>query len=553
MRAIAIIVFLGVACAMAQNTTDINSKAKAAYDKADVARKTGDVKAAVAGYRKAIELDPSFIDAHESYIFTSQDLATTDVSGAVFGGTATAEQNARFKKERADATDRLEAEYQSWAKDHPGVAGYQWGLGDLNIYKDPKAAIRYFEAAVKINPKFAPAYQSISLMDEVQGDLDGMKENLRKAVEAAPDNPKYLFDYAYAFHDSDVSEFNRLCLELVRRFPESKEAAQAYYWMAEAAPTDSEKLHYLQALKDDKAPAAADWKGGGMQMLFDIYLKTDHANALALAQEQMGVKDKDDKGTWTSLHAYAQAMVDADQLMKDGKGDIASAKLDAVKLPKWYHTQQLVLERARVLDARGQNQKAYDVLLEAYAATPSDESHAVLVQSGQKVGKDTQQVDADVWALQSKNAKPAADFSLGSYTSDKKISLADFRGHVILLNFWYPLCGPCRGEFPYIQAVLDKYKDKGFQIVAVNVQPEEDDFVLPLLKGFRLGFIPLRGTEEFATDSYHVRGEPTNFLIGADGKMYFGPLRPIQGPDAQRTLELQVIALLQEQSSATKQ
>lgn len=546
--------FLGLAMAMAQDAAT-NPKAKAAYDKAETERKTGNDKAAIQDYRKAIELDPNFIDAHEKYVFAVEDQAYADVKDAVFSGKATKEQEAQFKKERKQAQATLVAEYEKLAKAHPDTPGYQWALGELNMYEDPKGAIRYFEASVKIDPKFAAGYQYLALMDEVQGDLDGQKEDLHKAVEAAPNSPKYLFDYAYAFHESDVKKFQEIGEEVTRKFPESREAAQAYYWLAESAPTDAEKLRYLEALKDDKAPAAQDWKGGGLSMLFDIYEKTDPSKALALAHEMVTAKgnDKDDTSYWKSLESYAQAMMDSEQLVKDGKTDAALAKLDAVKLPRWAHDQQVRLERERahVLLAGGQNQKAYDIIMEQYAKRPTDDSHALLVEYGKALGKDEAAVDGEIWAAQEKNAKPATDFSLPSYTGDKKkMSLADFRGHVVLLNFWYPLCGPCRGEFPYIQSVLDKYKDKGFEIVAVNVQPEEDDFVLPIMKGFHLGFIPLRGSDEFATDVYHVRGEPTNFLIGADGKLYFGPLEPISSPSSERTLELQVLALLKAQEKA---
>jgi thiol-disulfide isomerase/thioredoxin len=525
-----------------QDATQGTPEAKAEYEKGEAARKKGDFKAAAEEYRHAIELDPDYVDAHEKYFFVSQDAATSKLRGAVVSGKASAQERAEYKKERDEANTQLKAEYLKWAAAHPDKAGYQWALGFLNDYTDPEAAIRYYQAALKVDPKFAPAYQSLSIMEEVQGNLATSREDLHKAVEADPGDPSYLFYYAHAFRNFDPPEFTRLSLEVVNRFPASGRAAQSLYWLAVAAPTESDKLHYLERLRDDHAPAANDWKGGGMEMLFDIYVRTDRAKAIAVAQEM--VKADPDDSLWKSLASYAQAMSDADQLIKQGKAAQALAALDKVTLPKWYHTQELLFMRAQALKANGQTQKAYDDLLNDYASNPTDETQSRLVQYGQEVGKDVHQVDADVWALRTKNSRPAVAFSLPSYTDNQKMSLEDFRGHVILLNFWYPLCGPCRGEFPYIQAVLDKYKDQGFEIVAVNVQPEEDNFVLPLLKGFKLGFLPLKGSDDWATETYKVRGEPTNFLIGADGRIYFDHIRPVSSPEARRTLELQVEALL---------
>jgi thiol-disulfide isomerase/thioredoxin len=177
--------------------------------------------------------------------------------------------------------------------------------------------------------------------------------------------------------------------------------------------------------------------------------------------------------------------------------------------------------------------------------TPKDNVERVLDEYGEKLGKDHTEVESDIWSLLRATGRPAAPFSLFNYVTHKASSLSEFQGHVVLLNFWYPRCGPCRGEFPYIKAVLEKYKSQGFQIIAVNVYPQQDEEVLPLLKGFGLDFTPLKGSYKWAQDVYKIQGEPTNFLIGGDGVLYFGPLGSIHSAETQRTLELQVETLLQ--------
>ena len=186
-------------------------------------------------------------------------------------------------------------------------------------------------------------------------------------------------------------------------------------------------------------------------------------------------------------------MIDADNLLADGKPACVRATLEKASLPRYLDHHQVDLMRARAEDAAGNTQVAYTALLKVFAATPSDELRRTLAGYGEKLGKDSKQVESEVTAQIGANSRPAPPFSLINYSTKKPMSVADFKGRVFLLNFWYPQCGPCRGEFPYIQAVLDKYKSQGFEIAAVNVHPPEDDFVLPLLKGFRLGFHP---TEE---------------------------------------------------------
>ncbi|MEO6980670.1 MAG: TlpA disulfide reductase family protein, partial [Mucilaginibacter sp.] len=158
-------------------------------------------------------------------------------------------------------------------------------------------------------------------------------------------------------------------------------------------------------------------------------------------------------------------------------------------------------------------------------------------------GKNEEQVVKDIAALRDSKAVAAYPFDLGLYTSDGKLSLKDLKGKVTLLTFWFPGCGPCRGEFPHFQAVIDKFKGDAVEYVGINVLPEQDAYVLPFMKNTKFSFIPLRGNSEFAKQNYGVRGEPTNFLIDKDGKIVFKKFR-IDGAN-HRTLELMIASLLQ--------
>jgi thiol-disulfide isomerase/thioredoxin len=152
-------------------------------------------------------------------------------------------------------------------------------------------------------------------------------------------------------------------------------------------------------------------------------------------------------------------------------------------------------------------------------------------------------MDADLWAKLETGAKPAPEFSLPDYPGGKPVRLADYRGHVVLVNFWYPSCGPCRGEFPTLQRVLNKYADRGFVILALNVYPEEDAFVMPYMTNNHFTFRPLKTDTDWAEKTYNARGFPTNALVDAQGRVIFKP-GVVRGEQEQRTLELQVETLL---------
>jgi thiol-disulfide isomerase/thioredoxin len=279
-----------------------------------------------------------------------------------------------------------------------------------------------------------------------------------------------------------------------------------------------------------------------MTHLFDLYMPADPAKALALAKELVAARP--DGKTWPPLVAYADALAQAAQLTAGGKAAEAVRVLDSVKLPRLQNASPYYLAKAAAQDAAGDPQKAYETLLGQMGQSPADGLKAALVKAGAKLNKSESQVTGDLWALLESKAKPAAELNTTRFGDEKQVSLADYRGKVVLLNFWYPFCGPCRGEFPYLQAILDKYASKGLVIVSPNVHPKEDPLVLPYMQGMHWGFIPVHSDSDFAEKSYGARGSPANFLIDQQGRVVYKP-GVIRGLDAQRTLELQIEAVLE--------
>ena len=165
-----------------------------------------------------------------------------------------------------------------------------------------------------------------------------------------------------------------------------------------------------------------------------------------------------------------------------------------------------------------------------------------------KLGKDERTIRAEIRDVLEEGAEEIKDYSFERYDNGEWVALSDFRGKVVLLNFWYPFCGPCRGENPELQKVLEKYGPEGFEILALNVHPEEDEFVLPYATGNGFDFIQLRSDMEFAQAEFQARGMPTNFLLDVEGRKVLR-LPPISGTKV-RTLELQIESLLSAKSAA---
>ncbi|PCI44628.1 MAG: redoxin [Moraxellaceae bacterium] len=115
--------------------------------------------------------------------------------------------------------------------------------------------------------------------------------------------------------------------------------------------------------------------------------------------------------------------------------------------------------------------------------------------------------------------QPAPNFTLKSL-SGKNLKLSEFRGQVILLNFWASWCGPCRQEMPVLEEIHNRYKDLGFTVLGVNVD-EDSEKAKQLLKDIPVSFPVLLDIQNHTSELYHLEAMPTTILIDRDGTMRY--------------------------------
>ncbi|MDP2932391.1 MAG: TlpA disulfide reductase family protein [Chloroflexota bacterium] len=110
---------------------------------------------------------------------------------------------------------------------------------------------------------------------------------------------------------------------------------------------------------------------------------------------------------------------------------------------------------------------------------------------------------------------PAPDFTLLDLEGNR-VTLSDFRGKVVFINFWASWCPPCRAEMPDIEAVYQKYKDKGVVVIGIDIM-EPEDVVRQFVRqgGYSWTFV-LDSTGEIARD-YRIAAIPTSFFLDKDG------------------------------------
>ncbi len=96
------------------------------------------------------------------------------------------------------------------------------------------------------------------------------------------------------------------------------------------------------------------------------------------------------------------------------------------------------------------------------------------------------------------------------------VSLAEYKGKVVMVNFWATWCGPCRAELPDLVKLHDAYKDKGFVLLGVSADEEGPSLVKAFAEKNGLTYsIPMADQASLA--NYGVRAFPTTFVIDANG------------------------------------
>jgi thiol-disulfide isomerase/thioredoxin len=101
----------------------------------------------------------------------------------------------------------------------------------------------------------------------------------------------------------------------------------------------------------------------------------------------------------------------------------------------------------------------------------------------------------------------------------KKLSLSDYKGKVVMLDFWATWCGPCRIEIPGFVELQERYRDQGFSIIGISLDDSSEP-VMEFYKQFKMNYPVALGDDSLGALYGGIFGMPTTFLIGRDGRIY---------------------------------
>ena len=113
----------------------------------------------------------------------------------------------------------------------------------------------------------------------------------------------------------------------------------------------------------------------------------------------------------------------------------------------------------------------------------------------------------------------APDFALKSSTGEN-LRLSEYRGEVVMLNFWATWCGPCRQEMPLLDDLYNRYERVGFKLLGVNID-DNSQRAIDMMKELGVDFPILFDASKDVSKLYEVNAMPVTVILDREGNVRY--------------------------------
>lgn len=117
------------------------------------------------------------------------------------------------------------------------------------------------------------------------------------------------------------------------------------------------------------------------------------------------------------------------------------------------------------------------------------------------------------------SGQAAPDFSLKSSTGEN-LRLSEYRGDVVMINFWATWCGPCRQEMPLLDDLFDRYNRVGFNLLGVNID-DDSRRAMQMVEDLGVSFPVLFDESKQVSKLYQVEAMPVTVIVDREGTVRY--------------------------------
>lgn len=122
------------------------------------------------------------------------------------------------------------------------------------------------------------------------------------------------------------------------------------------------------------------------------------------------------------------------------------------------------------------------------------------------------------FSLAEEMKKPAPNWQLPDIQSSTQVSLTDYKGKVVYLDFWASWCKPCVQSFPFLQGLYEQYQQQGLVVIAINLDEDKNN-ALAFLEKVPVTYPVLYDSSAKSAFSYQVKAMPSSYFIDKKGNI----------------------------------
>lgn len=416
--------------------------------------------------------------------------------------------------------------YDLWIKKFKESYNIPFAIGKALFNKENINASKYLIIATQANTNLAEAWYYLAIDAQRKGNIKDEIYLSNKAYNLENTSGLYTFQYAYSYYKKNKSVADSLMIEVAYKFNSENFGAKALLILSLKEENIIIKKVYLKQLFEFYKTIPNEDFNVGMNIYYSLLInEKSYQDALDLSLSLIINNDKN-RLNWRHFLDVSRKYLLAERLERQNLLDTALVIYNQIKLKDsfsqtYIDSEETLLElKANILSKTNRSDSAYKIILKEYSLKPNDNNFTKLLEYGNLINKDSIQIKSDVKRLRCSNVVIAKDIKGKSYLDSKEVSLSDFRGKVVLLSFWFPSCGPCRKEMPFIEKTLKNINRDSLVYLGINVESKQDNFVLEFIKQNGFSFLPLKDINE-TKGNLTPYGFPANYLIDKNGQIVF--------------------------------